>query len=100
MTDDALVEQIAPLVHDVLSNANVMAYLDMPHETPNDVASALLPLIHAREIAVARAMQEACAVFVFESWDGGEPYAGLNKRIRALDPNAIVKGMGDVRGEG
>lgn len=54
---DDLVEEVERVIHKVLSRANVMAYLDMPHETPNDVARAILPIIQRREQQAAEAMR-------------------------------------------
>lgn len=43
MTQD-IVEAVARGVHEALSRANVMAYLDMPSDTADVVARAILPI--------------------------------------------------------
>lgn len=54
---DALVEELATVVHGALSKANIMAYLDMPLETAGDVARTILPIIET-QLAAAKADAE------------------------------------------
>ena len=49
----ALIEQIAREVHGALSHIDVMHYLDMPSDTADRVAQAILPII-TRAVAAER----------------------------------------------
>jgi hypothetical protein len=54
MTDE-LAQRVGREVHNLLSRANVNAYLDMPEDTPANIARAIIPLIVERcAIAVER----------------------------------------------
>ena len=49
-----LIEACARAVHGALSRANITAYLDMPDDTAEIVARAVIPLVLERAAEVAR----------------------------------------------
>ena len=84
---EALVEELATVVHGALSKANIMAYLDMPLETAGDVTRAILPIL-TRELAKAKADAEmlAGALKTMIGCTMGGPVAGGDGNTVAIYP--------------